>query len=168
MRHVVLIGLPGAGKSTVGPLIAEALGVPFVDLDVRIAARTGRPVGRIFAEAGEPAFRALERAEMDAALGEPASVIAPGGGWAAQPGAIDAARPHARILYMRCDPAAAARRLGAESGRPLLAGGNVEARVRALLDAREAAYTLADATVVAEDEPRVVADRILNLLKSIS
>lgn len=167
MRHVVLIGLPGAGKSTVGPLIAEALGIPFVDLDVRIAARTGRAVGRIFAESGEPAFRALERAEMDAALGEPAAVIAPGGGWAAQPGAIDAARPHARILYMRCDPTAAARRLGAATGRPLLAGGNVEARLRALLDAREAAYTLADATVEAEGEPRVVADRILNLLKSI-
>ena len=92
-RHVLLIGLPGSGKSAVGRLVAEKLQAGFVDIDAIVERREGRPITMIFAEKGEAAFREMERKEVETTLaGEPA-VIAPGGGWAAQPGAIDAAKP---------------------------------------------------------------------------
>ena len=67
-RHVVLIGLPGAGKTTVGQLVAERLQAGFVDVDTVLVRREGRPVTMIFAEKGEGAFRELERKEMESAL----------------------------------------------------------------------------------------------------
>jgi len=83
-RHVVLIGLPGSGKSTVGRLVAERLGAAFVDIDAIIERREGRPIALIFAEKGEAAFREMERKEMETTLAAEPAVIAPGGGWAAQ------------------------------------------------------------------------------------
>ena len=82
-KHIVLIGLPGSGKTTVGRIVAEALHAGFVDVDAILARREGEPISMIFAEKGEAAFRELERKEMETALGNEAAVIAPGGGWAA-------------------------------------------------------------------------------------
>lgn len=79
-RHIILVGLPGSGKSTVGPRVAEALGVPFEDLDAIIIRRMGMPVARIFGEFGEAHFRKLEREVTAERLAAPPSVIAPGGG----------------------------------------------------------------------------------------
>ncbi|HYS60296.1 MAG TPA: shikimate kinase, partial [Gemmatimonadales bacterium] len=98
-RHIVLIGLPGSGKTTVGRLVAERLGAGFVDVDAIIERREGRPITLIFAEKGEAAFREMERKEMETALAAEPAVIAPGGGWAAQPGAIDSAKSHALVIY---------------------------------------------------------------------
>src|SRR5258708_15415593 len=80
-RHVVLVGLPGSGKTTVGTLAAGELGAPFTDLDVVIAARAGKSVGAIFAEQGEPAFRALEASVGTELLAGPPLILAPGGGF---------------------------------------------------------------------------------------
>src|SRR5437588_9342018 len=97
-RHVVLVGLPGSGKTTIGRLAAERLHAGFVDIDAIVERREGRPIALIFAEKGEAAFREMERKEMEAALaGEPA-VIAPGGGGAAESGAIGGAKPHALVI----------------------------------------------------------------------
>jgi Shikimate kinase len=83
-RPIILIGLPGAGKTTAAPHAAQLLDAPWCDLDQRIVGGTGQSIAEIFAGRGEPHFRDLERREMERALAEPPQVIAAGAGWAAQ------------------------------------------------------------------------------------
>src|SRR5256885_16161425 len=91
-KHIVLIGLPGAGKSTVGRMLAERLHAGYVDIDTILIRKEGKPIAMIFAEKGEPVFRDMERKEVEAALSnEPAGMV-PGGGWAGQPGKLGAAK----------------------------------------------------------------------------
>lgn len=143
-RHVVLIGLPGSGKTTVGVLVAEKLHAGLVDIDAVLVRREGKPVTMIFAEKGEAAFRDLERQEMETALTNEPAIIATGGGWAAQPGAVEGAKSRAFVLYLRTRADTAARRAGDEGTRPLLMGGEGPAeRMRHLLKERDAAYALA-------------------------
>jgi shikimate kinase len=143
-RHVVLIGLPGSGKTTVGALVAARLSAGFVDIDAVLVRREGKPVAMIFAEKGEAAFRDLERQEMETTLANDPAIIAPGGGWAAQPGAVDGAKTRAFVIYLRTRADTAAQRAAPEGTRPVLMGGEspVE-RMRHLLKEREAAYALA-------------------------
>jgi shikimate kinase len=144
---VVLIGLPGSGKSTVGQLVAEALSAPFLDLDAIISRREGRPIALIFAEHGESAFRAFERREMEAALAGPPSVIAPGGGWAAQPGALESLQGRALLVYLKTRPATAAARAVPPGNRPALMGEDPGVQMRQLLVQREPFYVQAEAQV---------------------
>lgn len=165
-RHVVLVGLPGSGKSTVGPLVAEGLGIPFVDLDSVIIRRLGMPVARIFGEFGEARFRELEREATAAALADPASVIAPGGGWASQPGNLDRARRQALLFYLRVALPIALERAGRGAVRPLLAGGEGLARITTLLTEREPYYQRADATIGNDtDDPAVAAAEIVDWIR---
>jgi shikimate kinase len=165
-RHLILVGLPGSGKSTVGPLVAEALGVPFADLDAIIIRRSGMPVARIFGEFGEAHFRALEREATAERLAAPPSVIAPGGGWAAQPGSLDGARERARFVYLQVAPAIALERAGQGAVRPLLAGGEGLARMHALLAERESFYQRADATIGNDAaDPAIAAAEIVEWVR---
>lgn len=165
-RHVVLIGLPGSGKSTVGPLVAERLGLPFVDIDAVIVRREGRPVPVIFAEHGEAAFREMERREVRALLEREPSVLAPGGGWAAQPGVVAEARERALVVYLRTTPATASRRVG-PGNRPTLMGGDPGELMRDLLRDRESAYLEADETVDTDGrEPAAVVEEVLRLARA--
>lgn len=164
-RHIVLVGLSGSGKSTVGPLLAAGLDIPFVDLDAAIIRKMGMPVDRIFGEFGEARFRELEREATAEALAGDASVIAPGGGWAAQPGNLEMARPRALVFYLKVAPAIALERSGQGAVRPLLAGGGLP-RMEELFAARESFYQQADLAVVNEgDDPGVPAAEFLDWLR---
>jgi shikimate kinase len=146
-RHIVLIGLPGSGKSTVGQLVAEALGASLVDIDAIITRREGRPISMIFAERGEAAFRGLELREMESALAGQPSVIAPGGGWAAQPGALESLRGRALLVYLKTRASTAAERATPPGTRPVMMGEDPGVVMRQLLTQRESFYVQADAAV---------------------
>lgn len=165
-RHLVLIGLSGAGKSTVGREAARLLGCPFRDLDDAVAHTAGLPVPAIFRQRGEPAFRDLEREAMDRALQEPPHVVAAGGGWAAQPGNLERAAPVAFVIYLRCTPETAARRLGEASGRPLL-GSDPLGALREQLAGRETFYERAQEVLDTDDQsPAEVGAKIAALART--
>src|SRR5690349_8627817 len=133
-RHLVLVGLPGAGKTAVGRHLAERLARDFVDFDAELERRAGRTIGEIFATDGEPAFRTAEAALAgELAGGESPLVLAPGGGCLANPAAAATLRPTGRIIYLRVSAESAVRRMGPEvARRPLVAGGDPVAAVGAL------------------------------------
>jgi shikimate kinase len=165
-RSVVLVGFMGAGKSTVGPLLARRLGWRFTDIDEEIVRRTGASVAEIFRSRGESAFRAMER-ELTAALSSgPDTVIAPGGGWILQPGALESLPGTARVVWLRVSPEEAVRRLRNDPiERPLLAGPDPLGQARALLPLREPAYRRAHYTVDADARaPADIAAEIAALL----
>lgn len=165
-RHIVLIGLPGSGKTAVGRLVAEGLQAGFVDVDDILVRKEGKPITLIFAEKGEAAFRDMEKKEVADALEREPSVIAPGGGWAVQPGNLDSARARCWIVYLKARPDTAAQRAGPEGTRPALMGGDPVTRMRALLKEREAQYRTADAQVDTERRtPRQVAEEVVRLAR---
>jgi shikimate kinase len=143
-RHVLLVGLPGAGKSAVGQLVADGLQAPLLDIDTILVRQMGMPVAQIFGMVGEPRFRAMERDAVATAQAREPAVIVPGGGWAAQPGQVAAAKPNCVIIYLKCSPSTAARRSENGEARPLLVGTDPVEKIRTLLQAREPFYKLAD------------------------
>jgi shikimate kinase len=165
-HHVVLVGLPGAGKSTVGRALAKRLGLPFLDLDQLIADRAGRSVVEIFAEQGEPAFRALEVEVTRELAGQPPAVLAPGGGWVTNPGVMALLRPPARIIHLRIRPGAALARLRrARHVRPLLETADPLATINRLWRERRALYEQADAVV---DVERVKFQQLMDTVVALA
>ncbi len=143
-RHVVLVGLPGSGKSTVGHLAAEKLGAPLIDIDLLLVREMGMPIAQMFGMVGEVKFRQMEREAVRTARTREGCVIVPGGGWAAQPGELDAARADSLLLYLKCDAKVAANRTEQGQDRPLVMGSDPEQQIRKLLAEREPFYRLAD------------------------
>ena len=156
----VLVGPMGSGKSTVGGLLAERLGVDLRDTDTDIVASTGEEIADIFVEQGEPAFRALERAAVASALAEHTGVLALGGGAVLDEGTRALLRGH-RVVFLDVDLAAAVRRVGLGVSRPLLLG-NVRGRLKMLMDERHPLYReVAVLTIdTSERTPEDIADEI--------
>jgi shikimate kinase len=120
---IVLVGFMGAGKTTVGQLLADKLGVPFRDSDAVIEERSGRAIREIFATEGEPAFRELERRTIADLLAGPGVVLALGGGAACHAETRDllASSPSAQVVYLYVGYDEAIARVGGDAGRPVLA-----------------------------------------------
>ena len=165
-RHIVLVGLPGSGKTTVGRLVAEGLGASVIDIDGLLVREMGKPVSQIFGMVGEVRFREMERDAVKAAQAGPPGVIVPGGGWAAQPGELDAAKTRSLVIYLQCQPSTAAKRSEQGEVRPLLAGTDPLQRMRTLLQEREPFYLMAHERVQA-DRPaaEAVAREVVELAR---
>ena len=161
---LVLVGPPGAGKTTVGRLIAGRLGVSFRDTDEDIEAAAGKPVADIFVDDGEATFRELERAAVAEALASAAGVVSLGGGAVLDPSTREKLRGHP-VVFLDVGLSAAAGRVGLAASRPLLLG-NVRGQLKALLDARRPLYLEVATVRVATDDLAVeaVADEIERLL----
>jgi shikimate kinase len=157
--HLVLIGLPGSGKSTVGRAVAKRLSRPFLDFDTEIERREGMSVARLFAERGEPAFREMEVALTRELTAAPPMVLAPGGGWVTIPDVMALIRPSGRIIHLQVSPKEALRRLTrSRTVRPLLAQADPATAMRTLWEQRSGLYAQADVTVDVEavDSQRLI------------
>lgn len=120
MPRVVLVGPPGSGKSSTGRALAELLGVGYHDTDAAVEQTAGRSISDIFVESGEPAFRALERAEVARALVSEDGVVALGGGAPVDPETEPLLAGHV-VVFLDVGIADAAKRVGFDRSRPLLA-----------------------------------------------
>ena len=160
---IVLVGFMGAGKTTVGRLLAAELRIPFTDSDHVIEDRAGKPIPRIFADDGEPAFRALEHQVIADLLNGPDMVLALGGG-AVEHALTRKLLAEAPVAFLRVSYAGACTRCGADGGRPMLARPDI-ADVYA---ARQAAYAaVATITVDVDDRsPQDISADILTRLRS--
>jgi shikimate kinase len=161
---VVLVGPMGAGKSTVGALLAQRMGVVLRDTDDDIVASTGREVGEIFVDDGEPRFRDLERSAVRAALGEHTGVLALGGGAVLSPETRDLLQGHT-VVFLDVGLADAVRRVGLGTSRPLLLG-NVRGRLKALLDERHPLYREV-ATLTVDTSGRTPEDVVDEIAKAV-
>ena len=147
--RVVLVGPPGAGKTTVGTRLARRWDVEFRDTDADVESAAGKQVAEIFVDDGETRFRELEVAAVATALAEHPGVLALGGGAVTSPTVRAALRGH-YVAFLDVGLAEAATRVGLGTTRPLLLG-NVRSQLKALLDARRPLYTeVASVTVVTD------------------
>lgn len=150
--HLVLVGMMGSGKSTVGRLVAASLGRPFVDIDDEVAATAGSSVADLFAGGGESAFRALEEEALARCLAAEADTVIAAGGGVVVREENRARLGAARVVWLRARPATLAVRVGDATSRPLLAGASgvdeAEARLAELAAERVGLYeAVADVVV---------------------
>lgn len=134
----VLVGAPGSGKTTVGTLLADRLGLAFRDTDTDVEALTGMTIAELFVDRGEPYFRDLEAEAVRAALESCDGVLSLGGGAVGRAETRDALARH-HVVYLDVDLPEAAKRVGMNTARPLLLG-NVRATLGKLLDERRPLY----------------------------
>ena len=156
----VIVGPPGSGKSTVGPLLAKRLGVAFCDVDDDIVRTAGKPISDIFVDDGEPAFRSLEVDAVGAALETAAGVVSLGGGAVLSPVTRERLSHHV-VVYLTVGLSNAVRRVGLATDRPVLAL-NPRATLRHLLEQRRPLYReVAVVTVDTDDRtPEEVAAEV--------
>jgi len=160
---ISLIGMPGSGKSSVGRLVADALGCPLIDLDECIEKAAGKPIPEIFAESGEAGFRKLEAEQLRKTLaryGGQTAVLSPGGGTVTLPGAPALLREKSLCIWLRASLETLQAHLQGDASRPLL---SQPGSLQALLEARESLYAEAAEVILDTDglSPEEIADEII-------
>ena len=167
---VVLIGFMGAGKTTVGALVARKADRPFYDLDREVERREGIPVASIIRERGLAAFRRAEAAAGRELMARGRAVIATGGGWAAEPGNLDRLEAGAATIWLRVGVRTALERIAAaDHVRPLLQVSDPRAAAESLLRERTPWYARAHTAIDTEGKsPRAVAREVLASLEADS
>ncbi|MCA3560341.1 MAG: shikimate kinase [Aestuariivirga sp.] len=150
-RPIVLVGLMGAGKTSVGRRLAEKLGIPFVDADQEIEAAAGKSIKDIFADHGEPYFREGERRVIQRLIGNGAQVLATGGGAYMNDETRQRIRESGISVWLRATLPILMKRVLKRQDRPLLQNEDPEAVMRGLIDKRYPVYALADVTVESRD-----------------
>ena len=164
-RSIVLVGLMGAGKTSIGRRLAARLGLPFRDADTEIEEAAGCSVAEIFARFGEPAFRDGERRVVRRLLAGPPIVLATGGGAFMDAQTRATIREHAISIWLRCTIPVLLRRVAGRAHRPLLNQGDPAATLEALARVRHPVYAEANIIVdCGEDPPDVTTTQVLNAL----
>jgi shikimate kinase len=170
-KSVALVGMMGAGKTSIGKRLASRLEVGFCDADHEIEAAAGMTVAEIFAQYGESEFRRLERSVIARLLAKPPHVLATGGGAYMDETTRDAMRTYAFTIWLRAPIeillGRVRKRQEHDQSRPLLNSGDIRGTLERLLTAREPVYALADMTLDSADEPHsVLLDKIVAALKA--
>jgi len=164
-RSIVLVGLMGAGKTSIGRRLAARLGLPFRDADAEIELAAGCTIPEIFARFGEPAFRDGERRVIRRLLSGDPMVIAFGGGSFMDPETRAITRTEAVSVWLRCALPTLVRRVASRDNRPLLANGDAEGTLRRLMDVRHPVYAEADVIVdCGEETPDATTNHVLQAL----
>ena len=170
-KTVALVGMMGAGKTSIGRRLSTRLEVPFADADHEIETAAGMAVSEIFAKYGEPEFRRLERSVIARLLHDPPQVLATGGGAYMDETTRAAMRDHAFTIWLKAPVeillGRVRKRHGHEQNRPLLANDDMRGTLEKLLEKREPVYALADMVLESADEPHaVLLDKIIAALAS--
>lgn len=139
-QNIILIGFMGTGKTTVGKLLATRLSMTFMDMDDCIVKVAGKSIPEIFADDGEPAFRALERQVVIDLSAQSGLVIATGGGVVLNPDNVRDLGRSGLLVGLTASPEVILDRLRHDTGRPLLNDGDKAAKIRKLLDSRQHLY----------------------------
>ena len=166
-RSIVLVGLMGCGKSSVGRRLAARLGLPFVDADEEIERAAAKSINEIFEDHGEAQFRDGERRVIARLLTRGPQVLATGGGAYMDPDTRRHIRANGISVWLRAELPVLLRRVAKRDTRPLLRGGNVEATMSKLIETRYPVYAEADMTVESREEPHdIIVSEIVSRLGS--
>jgi shikimate kinase len=165
-RSIVLVGIMGAGKSSVGRRLAGRLGVPFVDADIEIEKAAGMSISEIFAKHGEPYFRAGESRVIARLLDGGPQVLATGGGAFMNPQTRETVRAKGVSVWLRATLDVLSRRIRRRNDRPLLKGVDPMETLQRLMDERYPVYAEADLTVESRDVPHeAIVDEVIESLR---
>lgn len=163
---IFLVGMMGAGKTTIGRALAQKLRRPFVDTDRVLVERTGVPIATIFEIEGESGFRRRESAVLAEVAAEPGRVVATGGGIVLDPGNREVMRAHGTVVYLRARLESLWERLRQDTTRPLLATADPRQKLAQLLEQRDPLYREA-AHLVVDTGPQSAANLVNRVVAAL-
>lgn len=167
-KHIVLIGMPGSGKSTLGLSLSKLMGIPFIDTDNFIVGKERKSITAIFSEYGEEAFREMEKHALREILGNEPSVIATGGGLPCFHDNMDLISAKSVSVYLKVNPLKLSEYLKNDKKRPLVKNkscGELKQYIATLLEDRKCFYERADITIDAYSEtPPQLAVNLFNII----